>query len=247
MSNVCSILVSMNESVARVLPALDPVAPDPVAPDLDVVGNDDRAATVLQLRRAVERAGVAPSIHVGTPLPVAPGLEALLPDGSLRRGTVMEVVGSPALALALAAAPVRAGAWAACVGLPTLGWSAAVGYGWDLSRVVAVAPPVRRWSAVMAVLVDSVDLVLLGPDPAPTATEARRLQARARERGAVLLLVGGARAGWSNLADVRLEVAETTWSGIGQGWGHLAGGRLSVECTGRRGAARPRRVEVELT
>ena len=240
----------MNESVARILPA-DPEPLVPVAPPAD---GSDRSATVLHLRRAVEQAGAAPSVHVGTPVPVAPGLAELLPDGALRRGTVVQVGGSPALALALAAAPVRAGAWAACVGLPTLGWSAAATSGWDLSRVVAVEPPVRRWSAVMASLVDAVDLVLVGPDPAPTATEARRLQARARERGAVLFLVGpasgtvrgGVRGGWSGLADVRLEVVGSEWSGIGQGWGHLSAGRLTVECSGRRGAARPRQVQVDL-
>lgn len=241
----------MNESVARILPDPDPDPDLPAAvPDLEGAG---RSATVLHLRRAVEQAGAAPSVHVGTPVPVAPGLAELLPDGALRRGSVVQVGGSPALALALAAAPVRAGAWAACVGLPTLGWSAAATSGWDLSRVVAVEPPVRRWSAVMASLVDAVDLVLVGPDPAPTATEARRLQARARERGAVLLLVGpaagqggGVRGGWSGLADVRLEVVGSEWSGIGRGWGHLSAGRLTVECSGRRGAARPRRVQVDL-
>ena len=226
----------MNESVARILP-------DPVGPDLQ---DEGRSATVLHLRREVERAGAAPSVHVGTPVPVAPGLAELLPDGALRRGAVVQVGGSPALALALAAAPVRAGAWAACVGLPTLGWAAAATSGWDLSRVLAVEPPVRRWSAVMASLVDAVDLVLVGPDPAPTSTEARRLQARARERGAVLLLVGATRGGWAGLADVRLDVVASEWSGIGQGWGHLSAGRLTVECSGRRGAARPRRVQVDL-
>ncbi|MFM7062711.1 MAG: hypothetical protein ACKO04_04345 [Actinomycetes bacterium] len=234
----------MNESVARILPTL------PDAPD------EQRSATVLHLRRQVERAGAAPSVHVGTPVPVLPGLADLLPDGALRRGTVVQVVGSPALALALAAAPVRAGAWAACVGLPTLGWAAAAASGWDLSRVVVVEPPVRRWSAVMASLVDAVNLVLVGPDPAPTSTEARRLQARARERGAVLFLVGpstgrggrgsGVRGGWSGLADVQLEVVGSDWSGIGQGWGHLSAPRLTVECSGRRGAARPRRLQVDL-
>jgi len=252
----------MNESVARILPGPDlppdpdlPVALPAAVPDPQGEG---RSATVLHLRRAVEQAGAAPSIHVGTPVPVAPGLAELLPDGALRRGAVVQVGGSPALALALAAGPVRAGAWAACVGLPALGWSAAAASGWDLSRVVAVEPPVRRWSAVMASLVDAVDLVLVGPDPAPTASEARRLQARARERGAVLLLVGPAaggggegrggrvRGGWTGRADVRLEVVGSEWSGIGQGWGHLSAGRLTVECSGRRGAARPRRVQVDL-
>jgi hypothetical protein len=48
------------------------------------------------------------------------------------------------------------------------------------------------------------------------------------------------------VTDVRLEVVGSEWSGIGQGWGHLSAGRLTVECSGRRGAARPRRVQVDL-
>jgi len=233
----------MHESAARILP-VEPVEPfAPVTPDRPA---SDRAATVLQLRRAVAQAGVESSPHVGAPLPVAPGLEQLLPDGALRRGTVVEVAGSPALAIALAAASIQAGAWAACVGLPTLGWSAASVAGWNLSRVVAVTPSVRRWSGVMAALVDAMDLLLIGPDPAPSAAEARRLHARARERGAVLLLVGGARSGWEDRADVRLRAVSTAWSGVGQGWGHLESVRMVVECSGRRAASRSRRIEVDL-
>lgn len=205
-----------------------------------------RSATVRQLRREVERAGAAAPATGPALLPVTPGLEVLLPDGALRRGSLLEVVGPPGLALALAAGPVRSGAWAACVGLPHLGWPAAAAAGVDLSRTVVVEAPVRRWSAVMATLVESVDVVLCGTEPSPDATSVRRLLARARERGAVVLLVGAARGGWVGRADVRLQVVGTEWEGLGQGWGHLRGARTTVECTGRRGAARVRRVEVVL-
>ncbi|MFM7069627.1 MAG: hypothetical protein ACKOYM_09225 [Actinomycetes bacterium] len=242
----------MDGSAARVAPLTGD------ALDVTAAPADERVAKVLQLRRAVAAAGHPTASPAATPLPLAPEVEHLVADGVLRRGTIVEVSGSPLLAISMAAGPLRSGGWAACVGVPALGWSAAAAGGWELSRVISVAPPVRRWASVVGALVDAVDVVLLGPDPSPTAAEARRLHARARERGTVLILVGdhadrsaggvgaGVRGGWSDLADIRLQVTAVEWTGIGRGWGHLAAGKLVVECSGRRGGARPRRAEVAL-
>ena len=95
------------------------------------------------------------------------------------------------------------------------------------------------------------DVVLCGLDHAPSAAEARRLTARARERGAVLVVVGGRTAGagparraWPGVADVELTVGASEWSGIGAGRGRLVHRRLSLQVGGRRGADRPRRADL---
>lgn len=189
-------------------------------------------------------------------LPVLPGLEGLLPGRGLQRGSTVQVgghVGATALALAMAAGPTRAGSWVACVGLAELGWAAAAEAGVDLERVAVVRTPDASWGTVTAALVDAFDVVLCGLGHSPSVTDARRLTARARERGSVLILVGGRTAGagptrrpWPEAADVDLSVISSEWSGIGRGWGRLGQRRVTLEVGGRRGSSRSRRVELLL-
>src|SRR5690606_36274173 len=124
--------------------------------------------------------------------PVLPALAGLLPwAGGLARGVTVGCAGPGAtsLALALAAEATRAGAWAASVGLPDLGLVAADGLGIDLHRFAMVEPPPPgRWAEVVGALVGAVDLVLLAPAHRVRPGDARRLAARARERGTTLLL-----------------------------------------------------------
>lgn len=215
------------------------------------------AATVTALRALVERTRPVSLAHQRT-LPVLPALEELLPDRGLRRGTVVQVAGATGattVALAVVAGPTRAGSWAAVVGLSELGWVAAAEAGVDLEHVVAVRTPPRSWTDVVAALVDAFDVVVCGPDHAPSAGEVRRLASRARERGAVLVTVGGAatsvaagrpaRRAWPD-PDVRLVVSGPRWSGLGQGWGALRGRRVTVAAEGRGALARPRRVDLWL-
>lgn len=214
----------------------------------------DRGATLAQLRDLVERARpVTPSSE--RTLPVLPALSPLLPGGALRRGQVVAVdggCGATTLALALLAGPTRAGSWAACVGAPQLGWSAAADVGVDLSRTVAVRPPTKGWAEVVAALVDAFDVVVCGPELSPSAAEARRLAGRARERGSVLVPLGDPRAGRGSVRrgwgepDVRWSVDGARWHGPGCGWGHLRTRRATVAATGRGELSRPRRVELWL-
>lgn len=183
-------------------------------------------------------------------LPVLPPLEVLLPGG-LQRGTTVGVtgvrrgVGATSLSLAVASAASASGSWIAAVGLPSLGLLAAAELGLGLERLAMVAAPpdARSYATVVATLVDAFDIVLLGRAQRLRPSDCRRVVARARERGTVLVAVGGA-PGLD--ADVVLSVVAAEWEGVGRGHGHLQARRMVVEASGRRAAARTRRAELWL-
>jgi len=186
-------------------------------------------------------------------VPVAGALRGLVPAEGLARGTTVVVDGTGAavsLALAVAAGPSAAGAWVAVVGRDDLGLAAAAEAGIVTDRLALVAePPADQWATVVAALIGAVDVIVVGPAHRVRTGDARRLAARARERGTVLVQAGGRRATASAPgldADLRLTVVASCWQGLGDGHGHLQARRLTVEATGRRQAARPRRAELWL-
>jgi hypothetical protein len=183
-------------------------------------------------------------------LPVAPALGALLPRGGLRRGSVVSVSAAPgasgttSLGLALVAEASAAGSWVAGVGLRSLGLVAASELGVALERFVLVAEPhPEGWSTVVATLVDGFDLVIVRPGRGLRAADARRLVARTRERGTVLIQLDQTAA---PTADVSLTVTGTAWQGLDAGYGHLRVRRATVEINGRGEASRPRRADLWL-
>lgn len=170
-------------------------------------------------------------------LPVRSDLAALLPGGGFRRGSIVEI-NAPSLVFVSLAEAVQTGSWAALVGLSTLGLAAAADHGVALERVAVIdAPPADLAATVVAALVDALDLVVLGPGVIARSVDARRLTARARERGAVVLVYGR----WPEAADVRLHVTGRSYGGLGQGHGHLARWDVEVSADGRGSAARGRR------
>ena len=182
-------------------------------------------------------------------LPVAPALEAVLPGGGVRRGSVvaLEGPGSTSLLWSLLAPPTDTGSWAVLVGLPAAGLLAAAEAGVALERVAVIAPPGRAWATVLGALIDGFDLVVAAPDRKVRPADARRLTARARERGTVMVLAGrGAVAAWPEGADLRLALSVPDWEGLGRGHGHLQRRRVHLEVTGRREAARPRATDLWL-
>jgi hypothetical protein len=199
---------------------------------------DHGARTPERLRELAGVAGVVRPVALAEErlLPVVPRLEPLLVGGGLRRGSTVSVVGSTSLALLLAAGPSTAGSWTAAVGLPALGMVAAAEAGLVLERVALVADPGEQWATVAAALLDAVDVVLVRPSRRLRHADARRLAARARERGSVLVPL----APWDG-ADVTLSVAGGVWHGVGQGEGHLTGRQVEVVAGGRGAAARERR------
>jgi hypothetical protein len=191
-----------------------------------------------RLRELAGRGG-AVTLAEDRTLPVAGPLQALLPDAGLRRGSTVSVVGSTSLALQLVAAASAAGSWVAAVGLPALGAVAAAEAGVVLEHLALVPRPGEQWATVTAALLDALDVVVVRPPHRLRQADARKLVARARERGAVLVPLGP----WEG-ADMRLEVVSARWHGLGQGDGHLQGCRMEVASTGRRAAARERRAVV---
>ena len=181
-------------------------------------------------------------------LPVLPPLEPLFPTGGLRRGSVVSVAGSTSLALSLLAATSAQGSWCAAVGLPSLGLAAAAELGVVLERFPLV-PSVGRgsgpggWAWVVATLLDAFDVVLARPEAGVKVADARRLTARVRERGAVLVVAGEE---WPEPAEVRLSVAAASWEGVGRGHGRLRARRVDVVGGGRGAAARERRMSLWL-
>jgi hypothetical protein len=177
-------------------------------------------------------------------LPVPAPLAPLLPGEHLRRGSTVAVHRSVALALALVAEASASGSWVAAVGLPDLGVVAAAEAGIALDRLALVPAPTRKnWAAVVATLLDAIDVVLVRPPAGVRAADTRRLAARARERGSVLVPLGD---GWTDPVDLHLAVTASRWRGLGQGHGRLEARWVEVAAAGRGAAARERHVHLWL-
>jgi hypothetical protein len=164
----------------------------------------------------------------GRVLPLDDDVAALLPGGVLRRGTVVSVEGSTSLVLAILARASREGSWAAIVGLPHVGVVSAARRGIDLSRLALIPHPGPEAATVAAACVDGMDIVVLGSRLAMSDADRRRLVARARERGVVILSVGPHPA-----THVALRVLRSEWSGLGAGEGRLKERTLTVARSGR--------------
>ncbi|GGJ85395.1 hypothetical protein GCM10010123_13860 [Pilimelia anulata] len=174
-------------------------------------------------------------------LPVAPALGRLLPGGVLRRGSTVAVAAGASLVMALLAEASRTGSWCAVVGVPAFGVVAAAELGIALDRLALVPHPGADWPAVVAALIDGVDVVVVAAPPATSAALAQRLAARARQRGCVLVPYGK----WVG-ADVTLRPVGAQWLGPGRGRGRLHRRRLAVAASGRGSAARGREVTLWL-
>jgi hypothetical protein len=202
------------------------------------VGSQDRLAVLAALRAKVQ-----PLVGAGEAvLAIREDLQALLPWGGLKRGSTL-TVDCPSLLLATVGAATSEGSWVAFVGVPTMGFAAAAEHGVALERAVSVvAPPIDQAAVVVASLVDAVDLVVVGAGVITRSSDARRLTARARERGSVLIAMGA----WPEAVDVGLRVTSSTFTGLGDGHGHIQSWSATVEAVGRGAAARRRQASVVL-
>lgn len=203
------------------------------------------------------------------PLAVPPGLSQLLPDG-LRRGSTVAVTSSVSLLLALLGPASAAGAWTAMVGMPAISAEAAVEAGMELERLAIISPPEpgwtgSSWTTAVGALLDAVDVVVARPggagcvpadrgrgDPGAfgrtggiTDGDARRLTARARSKGGILVLFGQQAASWPAV-EIELSATHDRWVGIDRGYGRLRQRQLRVAATGRGRSARPRDTDLWL-
>lgn len=176
---------------------------------------------------------------------VVPESESLLPlpetltdvvPTTLPKGTVAVLSGARSLPLSMVAAVTAAGGHAAIVGQPDVGLLAAVEMGADLSRLAVIPDPGADPVEVAAVLMDGMDLVLLGLNGRSVpATRARAVIARARQKGCTLLVTGGDWQGASARLEARVSGYEVT-GGSGRpisGCGRISRVRLAMRARGR--------------
>ncbi|MGW5384774.1 hypothetical protein [Nocardia sp. NPDC003963] len=168
-------------------------------------------------------------------LPVPSALAPLLPEGGLVKGTVVGYTGAGSLLAGLLAAVTGPGGHAAAVGLPGLGLLAAAEMGARLDRLAVVADAGRDPVEVAAVLLDGMELVVLGLDGATVApARARVLAAKARGKGATLIVTDGI---WP-APDLRLEAKVSGYTGLGTGSGRIRSIGLDVEVRAETGVPR---------
>lgn len=189
-------------------------------------------------------------------LPLLPAVSDLFVGGSLQRGTTVAVdgIGAVSAALALAAGPSQAGVWTALVGTEELGLAAAQEAGIALERLLVVGPVDPSTSGgVVAALVGAVDVVVVGSGLRFRSADLRRLSARLREGGSVLIKIGSGWLGPSTVGsgpgagvDVGIRVVSSQWSGLGSGHGLLRSRKVEVQSQGRGAASRARAVSLLL-
>lgn len=211
----------------------------------------DRAEQLRQLRR--QMAAVSSKVGAGpgarghaeetisgfeSLLSIPESLVDLLPAG-LPKGAVAVLTGARSLTLSMAAAVTATGGYVALVGLPDIGLLAAAEMGADLDRLAVVSDPGTDPVEVAAVLMDGMDLVVLGlRGRAVPPGRARAVTARARHKGSTLLVTEGDWPGpWIRL-DARVCGYELS-AGPVPGFGRISRVRLSTRAGGRAQARVP--------
>lgn len=207
----------------------------------------DRAEQLEQLRRQMAAvsgkvgARWRPAGSSGDALPaeetllaIPDALAELLPAG-LPRGTVAVLSGARSLPVAMAAAVTAAGGHVAVVGLPDFGLLAAAEMGADLSRLAVIPQPGSDPVEVAAVLMDGMDLVVLGLTGCSVPpTRSRAVVARARQRGCSLVVTGGQWQGASMRMDARVCGYEISGAeGSRPGCGRISRVRVDIRARGR--------------
>lgn len=222
-----------------------------------VAFDQDRAEQLESLRRQMAvLSGKTPGRPAARPDDLLPESESQLPvprwlaealPAQLPRGTVAVLSGARSLLLSIVAAVTAAGGNAAIVGQPDIGLLAAVEMGADLSRLAVIPDPGTDPVEVAAVLIDGMDLVVLGLGGRRVPlTRARAVVARARLKGCTLLVTDGDWQGAPTRLAARVCGYEITAGDQDDtpvcGFGRISGVRLQVSgvCAGRRVIGRTR-------
>ncbi len=157
--------------------------------------------------------------------------------GVLPRGTVAVVSGARSLELKIIAAVTAEGGHVAIIGQPDVGLLAAVEMGADLSRIAVIPEPGADPVEVAAVLMDGMDLVVLGlGGRSVPPSRARAVVARARQRGCTLLVTDGTWQGASARLEATVSGVDIAGPGGGApvpGCGRISRVRLATRARGR--------------
>ena len=207
---------------------------------------ENRAEQLESLRRRMAEMSGAVAARADDLLPESESLLALpqwlaesLP-APLSRGSVAVLSGARSLLLSVVAAVTAAGGNVAIVGQPDIGLLAAVEMGADLSRLAVIPDPGTDPVEVAAVLIDGMDLVVLGLGGRRVPqTRARAVVARARNKGCTLLVTDGDWQGAPTRLEARVcgyEITAGSGGTPGCGFGRIRGVRLQVSgvCAGGR-------------
>ncbi len=200
-----------------------------------------RADQVAQLTRLRTQIGQMQR-RTATPdrLAVPSALAPLFPGGGLRPGAAYALPDSASLVLALLGETSRRGSWCAAVGLPDLSAEAGAGHGVDPQRIALIPRPGDRWISATASAAEVFPLVAVRPPRRASSGEVQRLDARLRDRGSALLVVGP----WPG-AEASLAMNTPEWSGLGRGRGLLTSRSVTIAARGRQ-MPHPRTVRVLL-
>jgi hypothetical protein len=186
---------------------------------------ENRAEQLKQLRKKIAGLSGKDTAPADDAVPAGP---ALLP-----RGTVAVLSGARSLALRMVATVTAGGGNAVIVGQPDIGLLAAVEMGADLSRIAVIPDPGNDPVEVAAVLIDGMDLVVLGlGGRRVTRTRARAVVARARQKGCTVLVTDGDWEGASTRLEARVCGYELTAGGR-PGFGRISAVRLQISRCGR--------------
>jgi hypothetical protein len=224
---------------------------------IDVAGVDAAGVDVVEIdaatddvsRRIQELQGRIRSMQAtkldSRLIPTHPAIAELLPGGGLKQGAMYALDSalnghslnghSATLLLALLAGPSAAGSWCGVVGVPEFGIEAAATFGIDLDRLVLVPHPGDQWLAVTAAVADVMTVVVTRPPRAASDASLSRLSARLRQRGSTLIVLAGSTVKAWPQAEALLSLTESDWSGIGDGFGHLAARQVTVTVSTRLG------------
>lgn len=178
-------------------------------------------------------------------MPLAEPLHDIIAGSVLVRGQVVSLCGvaEVSLALAMAAAATQSGSWLVVLEHPDrfeIGAGAADELGVVVDRTVIVSLPVDpslRFAEVVSTLIEGFDVVIVSGELPLSAAAGRRLQARLRTRGGVVMVVGGSGCWQPDL------VLRSSAVGSHGGWrslhdeGRLRSRQIVVEVEGRRQGA----------
>ena len=180
----------------------------------------------------LQRASALTDFSGSRDIAVSEEIGSLLPWPRLRRGATICLAakaasGTTSLLLALMAQLSRSGAWCALIGASSVSAVAAQQAGVSLSRLAFVETAERDRETAAGALLNGIDLVAVHITSEVPSQMPRRLMAKARKRGNILVPFGPGAQSWPN-TDVSWSVEKTTWHGLNRGRGMLRHCELHV-------------------